>query len=443
MNNMAYVIQLKSTSAFGAKTKNGKATMSAEALKAHVDRVGNYANQANIDPSRTADNYSLDDWDDDLDYHERAERLRETAGINKKRDFRKDASFIASFVISASPEEMSTLTPDQQKAYFETAKDFLDDYFGDDMLLYADVHNDEETPHMHIGYVPINDDTRNLRWDAKIKRGTMSQVFQKDLPNALKDAGFDFEMPKERAVKDIEEHRVDTKSFRKIIEMTEEETKAAAREKIDNEYVPEYKAKREKEVEQEISDNFAENKAKIAQQQQQQAELATEIEQMTQRKQEAYNDREKALDEEAKAMLAKTDAELAQKQAEDAQRLAEAQTAEIQAKGEELSERLKTLNKKVVRAEKVEAASKTLRDVLVDAGVDKKVAGKLAIGSPIRSKASPNRTEEVDARNVLRGYIAKMSDEEKVKFQKKQYSEISKNEDRKKSTKSFDDDLEL
>lgn len=43
---------------------------------------------------------------------------------------------------------------------FEYAKEFLEQEYGKDNLLYATVHMDEKTPHMHYGVVPITDDGR-------------------------------------------------------------------------------------------------------------------------------------------------------------------------------------------------------------------------------------------------------------------------------------------
>ncbi|WP_235062509.1 plasmid recombination protein, partial [Staphylococcus epidermidis] len=46
------------------------------------------------------------------------------------------------------------------KQFFEHAKEFLEQEYGKDNLLYATVHTDEKTPHMHYGVVPITDDGR-------------------------------------------------------------------------------------------------------------------------------------------------------------------------------------------------------------------------------------------------------------------------------------------
>ncbi|MFP6343306.1 MobV family relaxase, partial [Staphylococcus aureus] len=52
------------------------------------------------------------------------------------------------------------LTPEETKMFFEHAKSFLEQEYGKDNLLYATVHMDELTPHMHYGVVPITKDGR-------------------------------------------------------------------------------------------------------------------------------------------------------------------------------------------------------------------------------------------------------------------------------------------
>jgi hypothetical protein len=68
---------------------------------------------------------------------------------------RDDAVLCLDFIVSADKEFFDTLTIDEQKQYFKNSLDFLNEKFGADNLLYAVVHFDETTPHMHIAYVPL------------------------------------------------------------------------------------------------------------------------------------------------------------------------------------------------------------------------------------------------------------------------------------------------
>lgn len=55
---------------------------------------------------------------------------------------------------------MHSLSLEEQKRYFESSLDFIQKRYGKQNTLYAMVHMDEATPHMHIGVMPITEDNR-------------------------------------------------------------------------------------------------------------------------------------------------------------------------------------------------------------------------------------------------------------------------------------------
>jgi len=59
-------------------------------------------------------------------------------------------------LITASPEFMNKLHPQEQREYFERATDFMKKEVGEDRIISAVVHMDEVTPHMHLVFCPIN-----------------------------------------------------------------------------------------------------------------------------------------------------------------------------------------------------------------------------------------------------------------------------------------------
>lgn len=68
---------------------------------------------------------------------------------------RKDSVMMVETLITASPEFMNSLPPEEQKAYFAMALDFIAERVGKQNILSAVVHMDEKTPHMHLCFVPI------------------------------------------------------------------------------------------------------------------------------------------------------------------------------------------------------------------------------------------------------------------------------------------------
>ena len=47
--------------------------------------------------------------------------------------------------------------PRRDQVFFEAAKDYFAENYGEQNIAYASVHMDESTPHMHLGIVPMQD----------------------------------------------------------------------------------------------------------------------------------------------------------------------------------------------------------------------------------------------------------------------------------------------
>ena len=73
---------------------------------------------------------------------------------------RKDSVRMVETLITASPEFFAGKKPGEVRAFFEYALEFLKSHQSPDTLISAVVHMDEETPHMHLSFVPITEDGR-------------------------------------------------------------------------------------------------------------------------------------------------------------------------------------------------------------------------------------------------------------------------------------------
>lgn len=220
---MAFVAHVTKASRKGGTTRQGNKIISLGDLYRHNERVGAYGNAENIDKSKTQHNYSLDDFDKSVDYETRLDEVKKRYGITAK----ERSVAVASMVISGSPEEMGSMSEAEQKQYFADVRDKLSKHFGADTLVYAEVHNDEKTPHMHIGYVPIyqNEAGKNaIRWGdikkdketgAKVYRGPVHRDFlkylQNDLPAELIEKGYKIEIGGKTSTKHL-----DTSEWREI-----------------------------------------------------------------------------------------------------------------------------------------------------------------------------------------------------------------------------------
>lgn len=220
---MAFVAHVTKASRKGGTTRQGNKIISLGDLYRHNERVGAYGNAENIDKSKTQHNYSLDDFDKSVDYETRLDEVKKRYGITAK----ERSVAVASMVISGSPEEMGSMSEAEQKQYFADVRDKLSKHFGADTLVYAEVHNDEKTPHMHIGYVPIyqNEAGKNaIRWGdikkdretgAKVYRGPIHRDFlkylQNDLPAELIEKGYKIEIGGKTSTR-----HVDTAEWREV-----------------------------------------------------------------------------------------------------------------------------------------------------------------------------------------------------------------------------------
>lgn len=98
---------------------------------------------------------------------------------------------LTEFIISSSNEFFDTLSPEIQREYFQASMEYLETLFGKKNTIYAVVHNDEHTPHMHVEFVPMTEDNRVCAKEV-INRNILRQI-QEKLSKYLQKAGFDIE----------------------------------------------------------------------------------------------------------------------------------------------------------------------------------------------------------------------------------------------------------
>ena len=112
-----------------------------------------YKSNPDIDPERRGNNYHLV-APPQYTYKKEINKMVSKAGCR----VRKDSVMMVETLITASPEFMNQLPPDEQKEYFQTALDFITERVGRANIISAVVHMDEKTPHMHLSFCPITPD---------------------------------------------------------------------------------------------------------------------------------------------------------------------------------------------------------------------------------------------------------------------------------------------
>lgn len=173
-------------------------------IQKHNQREGENSKNKDIDSTRTMLNYDFVN-EDKIKYHEEIKKMTAT---RVKRKIRNDAVLVAEFFVSASPEYMHAMSPDEQRKYFEASLDHIAGKYGQQNILYAVVHNDEATPHMHVGFVPITDD-RRLAAKEYFHGKTKIRRIQDDFHNYMNKRGYDIERgePSELQYKSVYEFK--------------------------------------------------------------------------------------------------------------------------------------------------------------------------------------------------------------------------------------------
>lgn len=138
-----------------SKVKSGTNTTG---IQKHVQRENNNYENEDIDHSKTHLNYDLVN-DNKKNFNDLIDEKIEQ-NYTGKRKIRTDAVKHIDGLITSDNDFFDNHTPQDTKQFFEHAKAFLEQEYGKDNLLYATVHMDEKTPHMHYGVVPITDDGR-------------------------------------------------------------------------------------------------------------------------------------------------------------------------------------------------------------------------------------------------------------------------------------------
>ena len=124
-------------------------------IESHNERTKEkYASNPDIDTSRSHLNFHL--VSPERKYGAEAEKQIAEAGCRT----RSDSVRVVEALVTASPEFFKGKKKAEVRAYFNEALDFIQKHQSKDTIISAVVHMDEETPHMHLCFVPLTEDKR-------------------------------------------------------------------------------------------------------------------------------------------------------------------------------------------------------------------------------------------------------------------------------------------
>ena len=115
-------------------------------------RNKNYSN-ANIDKEKSYLNYAIKS--PQYSYEKEFERIRRQYDL--KGQIKTVSNIACEYIITSDKEFFETIGKEETKRYFETAYNFVAEYknLGEQYIMSAKVHMDEETPHMHLIFLPV------------------------------------------------------------------------------------------------------------------------------------------------------------------------------------------------------------------------------------------------------------------------------------------------
>ncbi|HDK8262688.1 TPA: plasmid recombination protein [Staphylococcus aureus] len=177
-----------------SKVKSGTNTTG---IQKHVQRENNNYENEDIDHSKTYLNYDLVNANKQNFNNLIDEKIEQN--YTGKRKIRTDAIKHIDGLITSDNDFFDNQTPEDTKQFFEYAKEFLEQEYGKDNLLYATVHMDEKTPHMHYGVVPITDDGRLSAKEVVGNKKALT-AFQDRFNEHVKQRGYDLERGQSRQV---------------------------------------------------------------------------------------------------------------------------------------------------------------------------------------------------------------------------------------------------
>ena len=178
----------------------------------------NYSNR-NIDKEKSYLNYAIKE--PMYSYEKEFDRLKEE--YNLKGQIKTVSNIACEYIITSDKEFFEEIGKEETKLYFETAYKFVSKYknLGEKYIMSAQVHMDEETPHMHLVFLPVVHTTDKK--GNKIDKLACSEFWKgkdsyRELQNAFYDymVSYNFNLLRGLPKEETNRQHFDIKEYKKI-----------------------------------------------------------------------------------------------------------------------------------------------------------------------------------------------------------------------------------
>ncbi|NIK13479.1 hypothetical protein FHR85_002947 [Alkalibacillus almallahensis] len=157
-------------------------------MQFHNQREKESKTNGDIDKTKTHLNYDLVN-PEPINYNEKIQEIINTQKTSTRKT-RSDAVLVNELLVTSDRDFFDGLSEKEREQFFQESYKLFAERYGEQNVAYATVHNDEKTPHMHLGVVPMRDgklqsknvfDRQELRW------------IQDEFPKHMKSLGFEVE----------------------------------------------------------------------------------------------------------------------------------------------------------------------------------------------------------------------------------------------------------
>lgn len=151
-------------------------------------RNTNYSNK-NINKDKTYLNYSLKSTQ--FTYEKEFQRIRKE--YNLKGQIKTVSNIACEYIITSDNEFFNRIGEKETRRFFETAYKFVCEYknLGEQYILSAKIHNDEDTPHLHLVFLPVVH-TKDKKGNAIDKLACSEFWKEKDSYRQLQNAFYEY-----------------------------------------------------------------------------------------------------------------------------------------------------------------------------------------------------------------------------------------------------------
>lgn len=155
-------------------------------MQRHNQRETEAHSNKDIDIEKSHLNYDLIN-DEPVKYNEKVYNIINTQRVSEKA-IRKDAVLCDEWIITSQNDFFTNMYPEETEDFFKATCNYFKERCGSQNMVYATVHMDETTPHMHLGIVPMIDG--KLSSKEVFSRANLLEI-QDELPKYLHSYGFD------------------------------------------------------------------------------------------------------------------------------------------------------------------------------------------------------------------------------------------------------------